>query len=164
VDAFGSYLTAHTGRDGEWVRRAHDLLEYWTGGGPDAPTDPAHKVPAIADEPIRPDQAGYNAADFRAYFATCALLGGGATLHTETGKHSLPPTPDEARIAAVALEALNAFPADAPNAPYRRIDESGRSLRTYAIGNYMVRIRPQTKDAPEQGWVPLDTEGILWRR
>jgi hypothetical protein len=46
-------------------------------------------------------------------------MGGGATFHTETGKHALPPTPDEARIAAVALEALNAFPADAPNAPYQ---------------------------------------------
>jgi hypothetical protein len=175
VDAFGSYLTAHTGRDPEWVRRAHDLLEYWTGGGPDAPTDPAHKMPAIADEPIRPDQAGYNAADFRAYFATCALLGGGATLHTETGKHALPPTPDEARIAAVALDALNAFPADAPNAPYRRIDEvidwsvpieqrTFYSLRSYEVGPYMVRIRPKRAVAYETGWTALDGEGILWRR
>jgi hypothetical protein len=173
--AFGSYLTAHTGRDGDWPRRAHDLLEYWTGGGPDAPTDPAHKVPAIADEPIRPDQAGYNAADFRAYFATCALLGGGATLHTETGKHALPPTADEARIAAVALEALNAFPADAPNQPYRRIDEvidwsvpieqrTFYSLRSYEVGPYMVRIRPKRAAAYETGWTALDGEGILWRR
>jgi hypothetical protein len=160
--AFGSYLTAHTGRDGDWPRRAHDLLEYWLGGGPDAPTDPAHKVPAIADEPIRPDQAGYNEGDFRAYFAACALMGAGATFHSETGKHALPPTPEEARIAAVALAALNAFPADAPLGAYRRPVEN--SLRTYQIGNYMVRVRPTTKDAPEPGWTALDSEGILWRR
>lgn len=160
--AFGSYLTTHTSRDGEWPRRAHDLLELWTGGGPDAPTDPAHKVPAVADEPIRPDQAGYNVADFRAYFAACALMGAGATFHSETGKFGLPPTPAEATSAAAALDGLNAFPADAPLGPYRRPVES--SLRTYAVGPYMVRVRPTTKDAPEAGWTAIDADGVLWRR
>jgi hypothetical protein len=159
---FGDFATVHTGRDSEWVRRAHDLMEYWNGGGPDAPTDPAHKIPAVADEPIRPDQAGYVAGDFRAYFAACALMGAGATFHSETGKHARLPTTDEARMAAVALEALNTFPADAPLSAYRRPVEN--TLRTYVIGSYMVRIRPTTKDAPEPGWTALDSEGILWRR
>ncbi len=162
---YGSFLTAHTGRDSDWPRRSHDLLEFFQGGGPNAPTDPAHRVPIVSDEPIRPDQAGYNAADFRAYAAACALLGAGLSYHTETGKYGLPPTPEEARIAAVVLDALNAFPADAPTGSYRRIDEGGRSLRTYVIGErYMVRIRPTTTAAPESGWTALDAEGILWRR
>jgi hypothetical protein len=165
AEAFGSYGTLHTARDPEWVRRAHDLLEFFQGGGPDAPTDPPHRFPAIADEPIRPDQAGYNAADFRAYAAACALLGAGLTFHSETGKYALPPTPEEARIAAVVLEALDALPPDASLGSYRRIDEGGRSLRTYVVGErYMVRIRPTTTAAPEPGWTALDAEGVLWRR
>lgn len=158
----GSYGTTHTGRDGEWPRRAHDLLEFYGGGGPNDPSDPAHKVPIVADEPIRPDQAGYNAEDFRAYFATCALLGAGATYHFESGKYGSRPTVEEKRIAAVVLEALDAFPADAPKGPYRRPVES--SLRSYVVGDYLVRVRPTTANAPEPGWQPIGTGGILWRR
>jgi len=175
AQAFGPYCTVHTERDQDWPRRAHDLLEYWTGGGPDAPTDPAHKCPAVADEPIRPDQAGYVVNDYRGYAGACSLLGAGITFHSETGKYGQPPTPDEARCAAATLEALTAFPADAPNGPYRRIDEvvdwsvpeSQRTfytLRTYAVGNYMVRIRPTRPDAYEPGWHALDADGILWTR
>lgn len=162
AQAFGSYGTLHTARDSEWPRRAHDLLEYWNGGGPDFPTDPAHKCPAIADEPIRPDQSGYVETDYRAYAGACALLGAGMTFHSETGKYGLPPTPDEARCATASLAALDAFPADAPNGPYSRPVEN--SLRTYVVGPYMVRIRPTTPNAPEPGWTPLDADGILWRR
>ena len=161
---FGSYLTAHTPRDPEWPRKAHDLLEYYTGGGPSAPSDPAHKVPCVADEPMRPDLSGYNVQDFRAYFGTAALLGAGATFHFEGGKFGTLPTASEAECAAAALEGLNAFPADAPTKGYRRIDEQGRSLRTYAVGTSMVRVRPLTKDAPEPGWTAIDTDGILWRK
>jgi hypothetical protein len=162
---YGSWIGFHSGRDAEWPRRAHDAIDYWQGGGPDFPEEPAVKVPSVCDEPIRPDQANYNPQDFRAYFGSCALMSAGGTLHTETGKFGLPPTPEEARIAAVVLDALNAFPADAPNGSYRRIDEQGRSLRTYVIGErFMVRVRPTTKDAPEPGWTALDGDGILWRK
>jgi len=161
---FGLFLTAHTPRDGEWPRKAHDLLEYHNGGGPSAPSDPAHKVPIVADEPMRPDQAGFNVQDYRAYFGTCALLGAGATFHYEGGKFGRLPTADEARCASAALEGLNAFPADAPKGGYRRIDEQGGSLRTYAVGNSMVRVRPLTTAAPESGWTAIDSDGILWRR
>jgi hypothetical protein len=163
--AFGSFLTAHTGRDREWARRAHDLLEYWTGGGPDSPTDPAHKVPGVCDEPAKLQDVGTTATEWRAYFAGCALMGAGATFHSESGKFARVPTPDEARLAAVALEALNTFPPDAVRGSYRRIDEHGQSLRTYVIGErYMVRIGPTTTAAPEAGWRPLDADGILWSR
>jgi hypothetical protein len=162
---YGTYGTAHTPRDHEWQRKAHDLFEYYNGGGPGAPTDLAYPVPWIADEPTRPDEDGYHAENYRGYFGACALLGGGGTFHYDGGKYAHLPTPDEARCAAAALEGLNAFPEGEPNSGYRRIDEQGRSLRTYAVGNGMVRIPPlTTKDAPEPGWTPIDHDGILWRR
>lgn len=162
---YGSWLGFHSGRDGDWPRRAHDAIDYWNGGGPDFPEEPSVRVPSVCDEPIRPDQAGYNAQDFRAYFGACAAMAAGATYHTETGKFGQPPTPEEARIAAVVLDALNAFPADAAQGSYRRIDEGGKTLRTYVIGERaMIRVRPTTKDAPESGWTALDAEGVLWKR
>lgn len=139
---YGTYGTAHTGRDGEWPRRAHDLIDYYHGSGPNFPEEPACRVPWVADEPIRPDQAGFNAGDFAAYYGACSLLGAGATLHTETGKFGRRPTEEEKRIAAVVLDALNRFPADAPRGAYSRPDEQGATLRTYKVGPYIVRIRP----------------------
>lgn len=162
---YGSYLTAHTGRDGDWPRRAHDLLDYYIGGGPNDPSDPAHKVPIIADEPAKPgDVGGDRDSDFVSYFAACSLLGGGATFHFENGKFGNVPTAEEAHYAALALEGLDAFPPQAPQGGYRRIDENGGSLRTYAVGLYMVRVRPTTGAAPEPGWVSLDSRGIRWKR
>ncbi len=160
---FGRYLTAHTPRDAEWPRKAHDLLEYYGGGGPSAPSDPPHNVPCIADEPIRPDQAGYVETDFYAYAAVCSILGAGATFHFENGKQADVPTADEARCAVAFRRGLTAFPADAPiSGAYRRADDA--SLRSYVVGPYMVRVRPTGPEAPESGWVPLDEWGIAWRR
>jgi hypothetical protein len=165
---FGRYLTAHTGRDREWPRRAHDLLEYFTGGGPGAPTDPAHRVSIVADEPIRPDEAPGDLEakrrDYLAYGAACALLGAGATFHSTSGKWAQLPTDEERLMAMALLEGLTAFPAGSRLGAYRRIDEHGRSLRTYAVGEFMVRIRPTTVEAPESGWAPIDASGITWRR
>lgn len=161
---FGSFLTAHTPRDSEWPRKCHDLLEYYNGGGPGSPTDPPHHVPCVADEPIRPDQANFDERDFRAYFGGCAILGGGATFHFENGKYGQPPNAAESLCATNALQGLDAFPSAAPKGPYRRIDEQGKTSRTYVVGDCMVRIRPTTASAPEPGWTMLDTDGILWRR
>jgi hypothetical protein len=139
----GLYLTPHTPRDGEWPRRAHDLLEYWSGGGPGAPTDPAFHEPATADEPAKlEDVGGCTPADWEGYFGAASLLGAGGTFHFESGKYGHLPTPDEAICAAAALRALNFYPADAPLGPYSRIDEQGATLRTYQVGPYVVRIRP----------------------
>ena len=103
------------------------------------------------------------ADDFRAYFGTCALLGAGATFHSETGKFGLPPTDEERVLAAAALEGLNAFPANAPLANYTRPNDS--SLRTYVMGNYSVRIRPTTPTHPGgSGWKRIGSSPILWQR
>lgn len=169
--AFGSYGTLHTARTRDWTRRAHDLMEFYNGGGPDAPTDPAHKCPPVADEPGKVQDVGTTLSEWRAYFGACSLFGAGATFHSETGKHALPPTDDERRCAAAALEGLNAFPADAPNGPYRKIVEPGNepggptvTSRTYVVGSCMVRCQQVGTSAPEPGWTALDAEGILWRR
>jgi hypothetical protein len=140
---YGTYGTAHTGRDGEWPRRAHDLFDYFHGGGPNFPEEPACRVPWVADEPAKPSDVGGNREqDFLAYFASASLLGGGATYHFEGGKFGRRPNDEEKRFAALALEGLNAFPADAPLGAYSREDEHGDTLRTYRVGPYTVRVRP----------------------
>lgn len=160
--AFGKYGVAHTARDSEWPRRAHDLMEYYNGGGPNAPSDPAHRYPWVADEPAKlQDVSGDRPNDWRAYFGACALLGAGATFHSETGKFAQLPTAEESNLAACALEGLNAYPADAPNGPYSRPVED--SLRTYVVGNYMVRVRPTTH-SPGSGWVRIGASDIFWKK
>jgi hypothetical protein len=164
-DHFGTYLTAHTPRDGEWPRKCHDLLEYYDGGGPHAKDDPPHRMPCLADEPIRPDQAGYVEKDFYDYAAGCSLLGGGVTFHSETGKVAAVPTADEHRCALATADGFLVFPADAPLGRYRRIDEHdpNTSARTYVMGEkWMVRIRASWPDCPEPGWTPLDDIGVCW--
>jgi hypothetical protein len=158
---YGSYYVDHSARDSEWPRRAHNLLEFYAGDGPDKPTHP-HHVPCVEDEPAKWQDVSFRPTDWRAYFGVCALLGAGGTFHSETGKLGQPPTTDEMALAAEALGALRAFPADAPLGPYRRIVDD--SLRTYVVGNHMVRVRPTTRTAPESGWRMLDGDGILWSR
>jgi hypothetical protein len=173
---FGSFLTVHTPRDREWPRKVHDLYEYFHGGGPSSPADPPHRVPVVADEPAKPsDVSGDREKDFLAYFAASSLLGAGATFHFESGKYSHHktvgdrvepadgrPSDDERRFAAIALTGMDAFPAAAPRGNYRRLVE--RSLETYAVGPYMVRVRPQTRDAPEPGWTAIGDAGVMWRK
>jgi hypothetical protein len=165
-NAFGPYLVYHSQRDSEWPRRAHDALDYFNGGGPHKPSDPAHKVPCVADEPPKLDPSGgvpFSPDDWRAYFGTASLLGAGGTFHSETGKYGLPPTAEEQVLAAAALEGLDAFPADAPLGAYTRPNDS--TLRTYVVGNYSVRIRPTTPNHPGgAGWQRIGTSPILWRK
>jgi hypothetical protein len=156
----GTYGVTHTARDGEWPRRAHDVLEFYHGGGPNTPDDPPHHAPIIADEPAKlQDVGGDHALDWRAYFATVSLLGGGGTFHSETGKFGQAPTGEEAQLAREALTGLDAFPPDAPLGPYSRPVES--SLRTYIVGSHMVRIRP-TRPPPD-GWT-CDAAGVICHR
>lgn len=168
--AFGPYLNFHSARTFDWPRRAHDAMEYYDGGGPNTPADPAHHCPCVGDEPAKLEDVSFSTKDWRAYFGTCAILGAGATFHSETGKFAERPTTQELQLAQAALEGLTAFPADAPNAGgYRRIVEPGNEpggpteyARTYIVGSYMVRCQQQGTQAPEAGWSPLDPEGVLF--
>jgi hypothetical protein len=173
---FGRYTNIHTPRDGEWPRKAKDLLEFYQGWGPweeggegsggvKHPAFAGVRRPCVADEPIRPDQAGFAALDFYAYAAVASLMGAGATFHFKPMKYGRLPRLEEQACADAFARGLDVFPADAPLGNYGRIDEHGATLRTYTMGNhYMVRIRPQTFNAPESEWTPLDEFGICWTR
>src|SRR5207253_93784 len=125
-------------------------IEFFAGGGPNTPSDPAHHCPIVLDEPAKlQDVGGDRVRDWRAYFGAAALLSGGATFHSETGKFGRTPTPAERELAAAALEGLNAFPADAPLGAYHRPVEA--SLRTYQVGSWMVRVRPETPTFSDPG-------------
>lgn len=164
----GRYGVTHTARTRDWSRRSHDLLEFYQGGGPNDANDPPHRMPIVADEPAKPQDipGGMAEADVLAYFGGAALMGAGATWHCESCKYARVPDANEARLAARALEAMNAFSADAPLGGYRRIVEAGQpgEARTYVIGNYMVRSQQNGTNAPESGWTAIDSGGVLWRR
>lgn len=162
---FGTYYVNHTARNTSWPRYGHDLYEFFTGAGPDKPTHP-HRVPCLGDEPGKVQDVGAVLADWRAYFGGCAIMGGGATFHSETGKLATVPTLTELACAGAALEGLDAFPADAPRGAYRRIVEEGQSQesRTYVVGNCMVRSQQHGTAAPEPGWTSLDADGVLFTR
>jgi hypothetical protein len=159
---YGTYGVTHTARTFDWPRRAHDLMEFYGGGGPNAPTDPPHKNPWAADEPAKLQDVEIVAADWRAYFGSCALLGAGGTFHSETGKYADLPTDDERRMMAAALEGPDAFAADAANGPYTRIVEQGQPDygRTYVVGPYMTRCQ-QPGATPPAGFIPIDVDGVL---
>ncbi len=164
--AFGRYGTHHSPRDAEWPRKAHDALEFYNGGGPNDPSDPPHRTPWLLDEPIRPDEAGGTIEDkrrdFYAYAAASSIMGAGATLHSNSGKFATVPEGEDAICADAFARGLNVFPADAPNGSYERIVEN--TLRTYAVGPYMVRVRPQTPDPPRSGFRALDEFAICFVR
>lgn len=175
---YGSYYVDHGQRDNEWPRRAHNVYDaYHSGIGQNDPEGkPPHdwRVPAVCDEPAKwqdvltlTEDAKENdkrvtdtANDFRAYFGACALMGAGATFHFEDGKFGTRPTDLERSLASITLDAMTAFPADAPKGPYSRPMDS--SLRTYIVGDHAVRIRPTVSTPPFNG-IALDPGGILWR-
>jgi hypothetical protein len=173
----GRYLTHHSARTGDWPRRTHDALEFWTGDGPETTHAPI-RIPCVLDEPTRPDEAPGDRAqkirDFRAYGGGAALFGAGATFHSNSGKNASPPdrsdvwpiTDEELACAQAFFEGLHAFPPDAPLGAYRRIVEPGQSneARTYVVGPYMVRSQQNGTSAPEPGWTAIDNDGVLWRR
>lgn len=161
---YGSYLTTHTKRDPEWVRRTHDGLDIYNGA-PDDPASRPHHVPILFDEPAKlEDVWGDHVGDWLAYFGSGALFGAGVTFHSATGKLGLPPVGEEVQLAATGLSGLNQYPPDAPNGAYSRVDDN--TLRTYIIGNAMVRMRPTTPNAPQPGWseCPVEPKHILWTR
>lgn len=165
---FGKYGTAHTARTDDWVRRAHDFVEYFHGGGPNDPGEPACRVPWVADEPAKPQDVGGNKVrDFYAYAAACSLFCAGATFHSESGKFCRRFTPEEQQLAKAFLDGLNVFPADAALGSYFRVTESPNPPegRTYIIGGkYMVRCQQPGTKAPEAGWTALDSLGVAFKR
>jgi len=155
---FGRFGDAHTPRDIQWCRKAHDLHEYYVGGGPSYPEEPATKTVWIAGEPAKPSDEPNapqtdpdtgvvisKVEDNLAYAATCGLLGGGGIFHYEGGKFGQLPVGEEVDCATAFFQGLRAFPEEMlPPSAYERIDEHGETLRTYKKGPYTVRIRPKS--------------------
>jgi len=153
---FGRFGDQHPPRENKWPRCSHDLYEFYNGGGPSYPEEPATHVPWIAGEPIKPNQMPRapetdeqthepidHVEDCTTFTASVGLLGAGAIFHYEGGKWGRMPDADESACADAWFRGLRAFPEDAWFAgPYERIDEHGETLRTYKRGPYVVRIRP----------------------
>lgn len=179
------YVTYHTDRKPEWPRTPRSLAELRDdiGGG-------TH-TPVVADEPTgaaevaRGDSRSATPADFAYFAATAALMGAGATFHSEDGIASRPLGPVQRACAEAFFAALRYIPVEAQFAPYVRGGannqpvgdlpvvhydlEEGRepgALRTYSkeVGGYAyyVRIRPTGATVARPGWI-LDEEplGIL---
>ena len=161
---YGKFWLRHSPRDSQWYRKGgHELMEAWDGGGPNFPDEPSLKMPGIQDEPIKPNETGYDVKGFYEYAASCGLMGSGATFHCESGKFSRLLTQPEADCKDAFLIGLNMYPLDAANGAYRRIDES-ETGRTYVVGNYAIRIHQPGTSFPESGWNPMDDIGVCWRR
>jgi hypothetical protein len=160
---YGNYLTTHTQRDSEWVRRCHDALDIYNPPADAPPGTPAKKMPIFLDEPPKlEDVSGDRVSDWKAYFAGSSFFGGGACFHSQTGKYAQVPTDAERQLAASALEGLNAWSVEAPLGPYSRVDDN--TLRTYIVGNCMDRMRPTTPNAPQPGWMSMEPLHVLWNR
>lgn len=167
---YGLFGEDHSARNSEWPVKCHNMLECYNGGGPNSVDEPATHVPWNEGEPIKPNEAlafGDEESvmkDYYSYTASCTQFGFGGIFHCETAKYCRLPNSFELKCYQAFNIGLNIFPADTALGNYRRIDEQGNTLRTYVVGNTMVRHRPVNFNCPEQGWQSLDAYGIAWRR
>ncbi len=171
----GYYGCAHPARTVDYARRGHDLIEYFTGAGPDVPWV-GMRAPWIGDEPKRPDESEAElywdgkllttkVRDYRAHGGVVSLLGAGGTFHYQGGKQALPPNADELACSRAFLAGLLAFPADAPLGGYYgtlKEPNAHPDARTYPVGPWMTRVW-QTGPVPE-GWTAMDVDGVLCRK
>lgn len=170
---YGKIWTDHSARSSDWWRKGHNLYEATiTGKGPNNPSEPKLNIPGIEDEPIRPDQCGYDFLGMYMYAASCVMFGAGAVFHCQSMELCEPMTSDEVNCCEWFLKGLNVFPSNASLGPYGRIVEPGNepggpteNSRTYIMGQYSLRIKQKGTTHPEGNkWRPLDTFGIAWVR
>jgi hypothetical protein len=148
----GTYGVAHDPRDAEWPRKSKGQIERWWGGGPNAPTDPAMRMPWICDEPGKPGESvDFQAAsDFEAYFGLASQMSAGACFHSNAGKYLSPLSALELECMRAAAKGMNAFSDDLfdPNGYKHGTEEKNDevahgTLRTYGMRNTRVRVRPK---------------------
>jgi len=158
---FGQFINYHPARDSEWVRKFHDALEYWQGGGPSFAEERALKVPSKADELIRPDQTNFNQLDFYTYGAGVGLFSAGGCFHSQSGKLANLPSQVELDCYNAFMNGMELFPPDAVLGNYNRPVE--HSLRTYTVGRFMIRVRPNGDNPFSDVYdVPLDKFNICY--
>jgi hypothetical protein len=162
---FGKVGYIHTPRDNEWPRKAKDAIEAYRGGGPNSPDEPACGVPWILDEPIRPDQCGFNTLDYYCYGAFGSLASAGITFHCESAKLGKMPSDEEYSCYNALMDGMSVFPKDAPLGQYehlRDLEEEGETaLRIFGIGKYITVIRPNGVKIPSN-WKSLDNKNVCY--
>lgn len=155
------FVTLHTERKPEWPRTPRSLAEVRDGADC---LNAVHR-PVTADEGTgaaevaRPDSRSDNPDDFGFYGGTAALMGAGATFHSDDGIASRMLGPKQKQAAQQYFWALKWAPVSAQFAPYQRGGAGGGS----GIGNMPL----QHFDEGENGTGALrtyckDTEGAEW--
>lgn len=180
------YVTVHTGRHADWVRRAkfgRDLRDGY-GDGPDGPAFAGAGRPVIGDEPMgaaerdEPGRRSTLADDFAAHFAICAIFTAGCTYHFQAGLEGRAPSaaePKQEAIAKAILDVWQRIPPDVQTCRYTRggledvpfVWNERDSLRTYAAvcdsRAYAVVARPNAGYVlqPAAGWRVMSRHGPL---
>jgi len=161
---FGKVGYYHHPRKDDWPRTAKDTIEAYTGGGPNSSDEPACKVPWIHDEPIRPDQAGYNTLDFYAFGALASLCSAGATFHCLSAELGNLPSDEEYSCYKALMDGMDVFPNDAPLGQYEHLRDLEECLpdgtpttclRVFRVGKFVVVVRPKDVKIPSN-WKALD--------
>lgn len=173
-DVAGSILDwtgEHTPRDGEWQRKAKNILETTVQG---VGSFPATKRPGAGTEPIGifekdvPGSRTANPSSCADYFAVAELFSAGAILHGDgaTLQRCNAPGPNAQACAEAVKAARESIPADAQLGAYTRgglddcpIEHSdSKAMRTFAMiqGNkatvVVVEPKPDWSLVPRNGW------------
>lgn len=154
----GKYITYHTPREPEEVRTSKDSEEICS----------SYKVPAVADEPSRPDQNFMNPLDYYTYAALANLMGSGATFHFESAKLGNMPNDYEKQCAQMFYRGLGLYPLDAQLGTYEHLRDMEEvtsdgtpttCLRVFRKGQYAIIIRNKSIKIPGN-WIPLDSYNV----
>lgn len=181
------YLTVHTDRGPEWVRKAKDgeelesgygdqCLREWFGGA---------RRPTIGDEPMgaaERDEGGRRGtvpSDFAAHLGIARLLTAGATWHSQAGLEGRARTPAETvqtAIAAAVLDVWRHIPATAQTLNYTagHLDigvnwREGDAMRAYGAKSdavqYVIIARPAAGYVvtPKAGWAITESAAPFYK-
>jgi hypothetical protein len=170
------YVTTHTSREAEWMRKVKDLLELRDGfGGAD---DPAQwflgtKRPTVGDEPMgadefdQPGRRSASVSDFEQAFGVCVIYSAGCTFHSQAGLRSQSLGPVQITIADGIAGVWKFIPPAAQLGRYTRggLEDlpvawggENASMRHYGViasGDawvVVVRPAPGTHVVPAAGW------------
>lgn len=149
------YGTDHTPRDGEWPRKAKNLLEWATIAG----------VPYVGDEPNKIRGSELSPSDCADYAAVADLLAAGSTIHTQSlGIEGRIPVGAEQTCCEAYAASWRNVPPDAQHGRYTagHLDDrpleydEATCLRVFATiqGNKStaVRVRPTVPPVARDGW------------
>lgn len=158
---YGKYAVDHSPRDADWPRKAKDLEDY-VG---------QFKIPAIQDEPIKPNDAGFNVLDYYTYGAASGLFGSGCLFHYLAGEFGQLPASNELDCYNAMMDGLDIFPLDACLGQYEHLrdmekcDANGdptTCLRVFRKGSYAIIIRNKSVVIPSN-WQPLDSFQVCFK-